>query len=273
VVVQGLWLPPHLAGAKSAPNTTDALEKHGFHGPNAAAGLGWLKVAAHNKIYADRHSGRFQLYLYSGPYASKACFDVSRGRWLGANWCRVPALIDAMARFDARVYLYLDMDAFVNHFSLSPSAFLETTYLKMEYGCRASTARPLDSGATVFPFKNTHWGCTATTGTMVMINCNTSRSLLKKWWRGATRTGFGDQADFVRGIGKEAGIATLADDSFPSGFHRQVFALHHCGKCDFMPSLNTLLTASRVVNNINNATLATAVASLWEAREVVAFKL
>jgi hypothetical protein len=273
VVVQGLWLPPHLAGAKSAPNTTDTLEKHGFHGPNAAAGLGWLKVAAHNKIYADRHSGRFQLYLYSGPYASKACFDVSRGRWLGANWCRVPALIDAMARFDARVYLYLDMDAFVNNFSLSPSAFLETTYLKMEYGCRASTARPLDSGATVFPFKNTHWGCTATTGTMVMINCNTSRSLLKKWWRGATRTGFGDQADFVRDIGKEAGIATLADDSFPSGFHRQLFALHHCGKCDFMPSLNTLLTASRVVNNINNATLATAVASLWEAREVVAFKL
>ena len=159
VVVQGLWLPPHLAGAKSAPNTTDALEKHGFHGQNAAAGLLWLKVAAHNKIYADRHSGHFQLYLYSGPYASKACFDVSQGRWLGANWCRVPALIDAMARFDARVYLYLDMDAFVNNFSLSPSAFLETTYLKMEYGC--IDRRNLRDGKTLFgsSYKTPANGC------------------------------------------------------------------------------------------------------------------
>ena len=140
VVVQGLWLPPHLAGAKSAPNTTDALEKHGFHGQNAAAGLLWLKVAAHNKIYADRHSGHFQLYLYSGPYASKACFD-------------------ALARFDARVYLYLDMDAFVNNFSLSPSAFLETTYLKMEYGC--IDRRNLRDGKTLFgsSYKTPANGC------------------------------------------------------------------------------------------------------------------
>ena len=67
VVVQGLWLPPAVAAADAAPRSADALPVHSFHGLNAGAGLGWLRSATHNRLYAERLGGRYQLYLFQGP--------------------------------------------------------------------------------------------------------------------------------------------------------------------------------------------------------------
>ena len=105
VVVQGLWLPPETAEADAAPQS-DALPVEGFHGINSGHGLGWLRSATQNRLYAEGLQGRYQLYVFQGPKPQKACYHVKQQRWLGANWCRVPALLDAMARFD-EVLLFL----------------------------------------------------------------------------------------------------------------------------------------------------------------------
>ena len=59
-----------------------------------------------------------------GPTAHDEA-PLKQQRWLGANWCRVPALLDAMARFDeVLLFLYLDTDAFLNNFRLPLDKFL-----------------------------------------------------------------------------------------------------------------------------------------------------
>ena len=67
VVVQGLWLPPETAEADAAPQSTDALPVEGFHGINSGHGLGWLRSATHNRLYAEGLGGRYQLYVFQGP--------------------------------------------------------------------------------------------------------------------------------------------------------------------------------------------------------------
>ena len=57
VVVQGLWLPPETAEADAAPQA-DALPVEGFHGINSGHGLGWLRSATQNRLYAEGLGGR-----------------------------------------------------------------------------------------------------------------------------------------------------------------------------------------------------------------------
>ena len=270
VVVQGLWLPPETAEADAAPQA-DALPVEGFHGINAGHGLGWLRSATQNRLYAEGLGGRYQLYVFQGPKPQKACYHVKQQRWLGANWCRVPALLDAMARFDeVLLFLYLDTDAFLNNFRVPLDRFLESDPLK-----------PLAADKVLFPWNNTHWGWKkakalgharwATTGALALVSCAPARLLLKRWWAGANHRS--DQREFIRVLGREERVSVIAEESSPRGaYDNRTYVLHRCGGCRWMPPLERLLNASRAANGVDDASAADALAAVWETRVLATFK-
>lgn len=191
-------------------------------------------------------------------------------RWLGANWCRVPALLDAMARFDdVLLFLYLDTDAFLNRSRVPLERFLA-----------ADPRRPL-ALAVLFPWNNTHWGGKkaralgparwATTGALAMVSCAPAQLLLERWWAGAHHRS--DQREYIRVLGREPGVSVIADESSPRGaYDGGAYVLHRCGTCRWMPPLEYLLNASRAANGVDGASVAGALAAVWEARVLATFK-
>ena len=294
VVVAGLWLSPSAASVNdtSALRRTDyAQPAVGFHGKNNANTL-WLETVVQGELWAARHNSTFQLFIFSGPSAAKACYNVVQQRWLGANWCRIPALIDTMKRFpEHQLLLYVDTDAFINDMSTSASALLHRAHVSDE--CAAKSPRACqphapalrDGDTLIWLWMNTlwpqPWACRGTTGTMMMRRGERTTALLRVWWENARNVGFGDQSDFLSCVGWREGVKTLAEDSFTYN-SSSTFVIHVCGDClkrrvefgfeDGHTSLSKLLSMSRRRNGVGAAAMNAVAQRLWDRRIIATFR-
>ena len=294
VVVAGLWLSPSAASVNdtSALRRTDyAQQAVGFHGKNNAKDTLWLETAVQGELWAARHNSTFQLFIFSGPSAAKACYNVVQQRWLGANWCRIPALIDTMKRFpEHKLLMYLDTDAFINDMSTSASALLHRAHVSDE--CAAESPRACqphapalrDGDTLIWLWMNTLWGeCRGTTGTMMMRRGERTTALLRVWWENARNgnVGIGDQSDFLSCVGWREGVKTLAEDSFTYN-SSSTFVIHVCGGClkkrvedgfeDGHTSLRKLLSMSRRRNGVGAAAMNAVAQRLWDRRIIATFR-
>ena len=103
-----------------------------------------------------------------------------------------------------------------------------------------------------------------------MVSCAPARLLLERWWAGARHRS--DQREFIRILGRDDGVAVIADESSPRGAYDGAYVLHRCGGCRWMPPLESLLNASRAANGVDDASAAAALAAVWETRVLATFK-
>ena len=201
-----------------------------------------------------------------------------------SNWCRILALAESLQRFpNARFFIYLDHDACVRNMNLSVGNFLQTSNITLNaHSCEVSKKLALDDDddgilPTIWPWVNTHWGCTATSktrnafklsnskfitkviifhalipctvaGTMIFRRSEELPILLRDWWKRANDQGRCDrkqpfdQGPFTCAMDTDLWaphVKTLAEDSFADEANNFVF--HRCGSCNWLPPLNQMI--------------------------------
>ena len=245
----------------------------------------WSMSAALNAVYAKRHGYAYAFYLYACHTNKKACSHPKNGPVI-SNWCRLPALFDAFERFTTSHYfLYLDNDALVRNMRLPLKPWLAHARLSNHWAtveadkCKAlPSTRALDADAngvqpSIWAWANTHWGCSATTGTFIVRRSEASLRLLNLWWAAAGIEECGqpfDQGPFVCRVVQNkteaAHVKVLAEDSFADDPANYV--LHRCFACNFLPEYRSLVEQTIVEHNVTISELRHALKSIWSDREM-----
>lgn len=286
----------------------------------------WLEGAAINRLYAERHGYVYQLYIFSGPSHHAACFHHSKPDGIISNWCRFPALLHAMTQaYPTHDFvMYLDSDAFIRSMWLRFADFMANAKLTNQTGnggttrwsectrewcrrarCSPTTRRALDPTPlpAMWAWINSHWGCTASTGTLVVRNVPEGLGLLDRWWAYAGNTHYASCREGINLLyqpyeqgallchlyepsaktpsathGAAHGATTwnevevISDDSFRVRSKGEQYIVHPCRECTRIgqiPPIATVLDRVRNENNVSVQEVEAAAGRAWQDRLLI----